>query len=87
MAGVHDGGVTVDVEHPGGDVLEQLVEIAGLPGLADAAGEQAIAGEELSDSTGGRTVEGQRDRSWGVPAQMDDVEGELADLDGVAAGE
>jgi len=32
---VDDGGVWVHVEHPGGDVVEQLVEVAGLPGLAD----------------------------------------------------
>jgi hypothetical protein len=41
VTGIDDGGVAVDVEHPGGHVLEQLSEVAGLPGLADAAGEQA----------------------------------------------
>ena len=80
VAGVDDGGVVVDVEHPGGDVVEQPLEIAGLPSLADSAGEQAIAGEQLSDAAGGRAVEGQCDRSRRVPAQMDDLEGQLADL-------
>jgi hypothetical protein len=41
VTGIDDGGVAVDVEHPGGHVLEQLSEVAGLPGLADAAGEPA----------------------------------------------
>src|SRR5271154_7207498 len=84
VAGVDDGGVVVDVEHPGGDVIEQLVEIAGLPSLADATGKQAIAGEQLGDSAGGRAVEGQRDRSGRVSAQVDYVERQVTDLHGVA---
>src|SRR5689334_12436559 len=87
VAGVHHRVVAESIEHPGADVVDQLVEIAGLPRLADAAGKQAIAGEQLRDSTGSGPVEGQRDRSWRMPAQMDDVEGQLADLDGVAAGQ
>src|SRR6202034_4760017 len=63
VAGVDDGGVVVDVEHPGGDVIEQLVEIAGLPSLADTTGKQAIAGEQLRHSAGGRSVECQCDGS------------------------
>jgi hypothetical protein len=39
VTGIDDGGVAVDVKHPGGDVLEQLAEVAGLPRLADTAGE------------------------------------------------
>lgn len=39
VAGVDDRRVVIHVEHPGGDVVEQLVEIAGLPRLADAARE------------------------------------------------
>src|ERR1700723_4411453 len=41
VAGVDDGGVVVDVEHPGRDVIEQLLEITGLPRLADAPGKYA----------------------------------------------
>lgn len=41
VAGVDDRRVVIHVEHPGGDVVEQLVEIAGLPRLADAAREQS----------------------------------------------
>src|ERR1700728_1837522 len=63
VAGVDDGGVVVDVEHPGGDVIEQLLEIAGLPSLADTTGKQAIAGEQLRHSAGGRSVECQCDGS------------------------
>src|ERR1700692_1011408 len=59
VTGVDDGGVVVDIEHPRADVIEQLVEIAGLPSLADPTGKQAIAGEQLGDSAGGRAVERQ----------------------------
>lgn len=39
MAGVDHRRVVVHVEYPGRDVVEQLFEIAGLPGLADATRE------------------------------------------------
>src|ERR1700733_8968951 len=87
VAGVDDGGVVVDVEHPCGDVIEQLVEIAGVPSLADPTGKQAVAGEQLGDSAGGRAVERQCDGSRGVSAEMDDVERQVTDLDDVAAGQ
>jgi len=47
VARIDHGGVVVHVEHPGGDVIQELGEIAGLPRLADAAREQAVAGGRL----------------------------------------
>jgi site-specific DNA recombinase len=46
VTGIDDGGVAIDVKHPGSDVVEQPGEVAGLPRLADAAREEArsIAG-------------------------------------------
>jgi hypothetical protein len=64
-----------------------LGEVAGLPGLADASGEQAVAGEQLRDAAGGGAAEGERDRSGCVSAQVDDVEGQVTDLHGVAVGQ
>src|ERR1700692_1511177 len=79
VTGVDDGGVVVDIEHPGADVIEQLVDIAGLPSLAGPTGKQAIAGEQLRDSAGGRAVERQCNRSRGVSAEMDDVVRQVTD--------
>jgi len=39
VPGVDDRAVVVDVEHLGGDVAQQRLEVARLPRLADAARE------------------------------------------------
>ena len=54
VARIDHGGVVVHVEHPGADVIQQLGEIAGLPRLADASREQAVAGDRLE--AGGQVV-------------------------------
>jgi hypothetical protein len=46
VAGIDDRGVAVDIEYSGGDVLEQLGEVAGLPGLSDATREPRSAGAD-----------------------------------------
>src|SRR5262249_20757778 len=84
VAWVNHGGIVVDVEHPRSDVRKQPVEIARLPRLAYAAGEQAVTGEQLRGVAGGGSAQGQRDRAGRVAAQMDDIEDQVADLDGVA---
>ena len=37
MARVHDGGIWIDVEHFRRHLAEETLEVAGLPGFADAA--------------------------------------------------
>lgn len=42
VAGIDHGGVVVDVEHPGRNVVEQLLEVTRLPRFADAARKYAV---------------------------------------------
>jgi hypothetical protein len=75
VARVHHGVVRVDVEDAFGDVGEQLVEAGRvLLGVAHAAGEQGIAGEDVRRSL--RFLVDQRHRTGSVAAQVDgrDVE-------------
>src|ERR1700716_4286644 len=85
MSGVDDRRVAVDVEDPAGYAAEKLLEVAFLPCLANTAGKQAVAGEQVRGVIGG--VERQGDGSGCVTLQMDDVERQLADLDGVTVGQ
>src|SRR6478752_8801649 len=81
VPGVDHCAVGVDVEHPAGHVAQQLLEVSFFPGLADAAREQAVTGEQLHIAACGQATERQRHRAWSVAAQVDDVEAELADGD------
>lgn len=45
VAGVNHGVVVVGGEHPGFDVLKQLLETALLPGFAHPAGEAVVTGD------------------------------------------
>lgn len=45
MAGIDDGVVAIDVEHPAGDVVQQLFESSWLPCLSDSTGEPGVAGD------------------------------------------
>src|ERR1700704_3398548 len=81
---VDDRRVAVDVEHPARHVAEKLREVAFLPRLADTAGEQAVAGEQVGGVVG--SGQSERDRSWRGALEVNDVERQLADLDGVPVG-
>nr|CRL67350.1 hypothetical protein CPGR_00390 [Mycolicibacterium malmesburyense] len=85
MARIDHCRIAVHVEDAARDVAQQLVESAVLPRLADTAREQAVAGEQVGRLIG--PVECERHRTGGVALQMDDVEGQLADVDCVAVGE
>ena len=87
MPGVDDGVVAVDAEQPTRDVVEQFVERALLPRLADTTREQTVAGEKLHRRPLAGRTQRQCHRARGVPAKVDHVEGEIPDDDGVAAGE
>src|SRR5271166_4473676 len=87
VSGVDNGLVTEAVEHSRLHVFEQRLELTRFYCAPKTAGEQAVAGEQLGDTTGGGTVQRQRDRSGRMPAQMDDVERQLANVHGVAAGQ
>ena len=55
--------------------------------IVKGAREQAVTGEQLHIAACGQATERQRHRAWSVAAQVDDVEAELADGDGVPASE
>src|SRR4051794_31197029 len=87
VSGIYDRRIRVDVEHLGGHVAEQPLEIARSPRLAHPTGEEAVSGERVDGVARGWPAQGEGDRSLGVTLQVNDVEPQLADLDGVAVGE
>ena len=86
VAGVEPRVVGEPVEDLGGHLVEELGEGVGVAeGVADPAGEQRVAGEEVRVAAlGGRVVVEQRDRAGGVAGEGDHLEGAVADGDGVA---
>src|SRR5258708_1454494 len=88
VPGVDHCGVGVDVEHQGGDVVEERVELRRFRCPPKTTGEQAVTGEQVGGpSLRVGAIERQRDGSGGVTPEVDDVEGQLPDLDGVAIGQ
>jgi hypothetical protein len=85
VAGVEPGVVGELVEDPRPHVVDQGRERLRGGGLADAAGEEGVAGEEVG--VAGGVVVGDGEGAGGVAAEVDDVEGDLADGEGVALGE
>src|SRR5690606_29193883 len=70
---IDPGRVVEDVEHTGGDVLDETVEaLARVLGVAHAAGEERVAGEQVGGAV--RVDVGQRDGAGRVAAQVHDVE-------------
>ena len=59
---------------------------AGVGGLAHAAGEEGVAGEEVGASAAG-FGERERDGAGGVAGEVDHVEGDVADGDRVTVFE
>ena len=87
VARVHDGVVAVPVEHLRLETVDQRFEVLRTGGTARTAGEQAVAGEQLHGVARGGAAQREGNRSLGVTLEVDDVEGEFADLDGVAVGQ
>ncbi len=64
---------------------DQRREVLGSDGFSGAAGEEAVAGEEVGHAFGVAVDEG--DRAGGVAAEVDDLEFALAEAQGVAVFE
>ena len=87
MPRIHHGVVAVDTEQLTADVAQEFFERAGLPGFSDPAREQAVPGEQLNRRPITGRPQRQRHRARCMTAQMNDVEVQLTDHDGVAAGQ
>lgn len=81
VAGVDDGVVGEGVEKPLGDIFEEAAEFAFVAGLADSAGEEAIADEEV-----GATIDGggECESARGVSAEDDGGELMAREFQGIA---
>src|SRR6185312_7142355 len=82
VTGIDPGLVGQDVEYPLIHVVDERLEVRRRGRLADSAGEQAVAGEQMWDARRVSIHDGHRSRR--VPAQRDHVQSQVADGDGVA---
>ena len=81
VAGMHHGVVAVHIEDATLQIVHERGEIVLAGGVAGAAGEQRIAGEQVGGAISRRV--GERDRAGSVADNPDDVEVQLARLNGV----